>query len=127
MAWYDYIPIVGSVANAVQHPSLSSIGGAALDIGTGGLYGVGKDAYDLGKGVYDKYKGAVDEQKQGDLTAAAQSAALGNNLYSQSMAGLNRAENYFLPAQKAITDAYGQPGAMTGGPSQYPVAPAPKR
>jgi hypothetical protein len=64
------------------------------------------------------------EQKQGDITASQQAAALGAKLRAQDMAGLTRAENYFAPAQQTITAAYGSPGAMTGGPSQYPVAPA---
>lgn len=122
MSWYDYVPIVGSVTKAIEHPSLSSIGGAALDLGTGGLYTVGTDAYDLGKGVYDKYKGAVDEQKQGDLAAAAQAQQMGQNLYTEALGGLNRAEGYFQPAAAMLKNAYGAPGTMTGGPSQYPLA-----
>lgn len=122
MSWLDYVPIVGSVANAVRHPSLSSIGGAALDVGTGGLYTVGKDAYDLGKGAYDKYKGAIDEQKAGDLAAAEQAQSMGNNLYTEALGGLNQAEGYFQPAAAMLKNAYGSPGSMTGGPAQYPLA-----
>lgn len=73
---------------------------------------------------YSKFKGNIDEQKQGDLTAAAQSKALGDNLYSESMGGLGKAEGYYAPAQAMLKNAYGDPGTMTGGPSQYPVAPA---
>jgi hypothetical protein len=57
------------------------------------------------------------------LTAADQSRALGDKLYGESMTGLGKAENYFLPAQAAMKSAYGSPGAITGGPGQYPVAP----
>ena len=73
--------------------------------------------------VYNKAKGAVDEQKQGMLTAAQESAALGDKLYGQSQQGLARAEAYYQPAQQMNRAAFGDPGALTGGPAQYPVAP----
>lgn len=111
--WYDYVPVVGSVVEGIKGNGKQ----AAIDA-LGGPVGV------LGQTIYDKYAGAVNEQKQGDLTAASQAASLGNNLYTQSMQGLNKAENYYLPAQQAIKAAYGSPGAITGGPSQYPVAPS---
>lgn len=81
-------------------------------------------AYQLGKGAYNGYKGAIDEQKQGDLTAAAQAGQMGQNLYTEALGGLKQAENYYAPAQAMLKNAYGSPGTMTGGPAQYPVAPA---
>jgi hypothetical protein len=83
----------------------------------------GYGVYDAAKHVYNSYKGAIDEQKQGDLTASTQAQQLGAKLNTQDMQGLSAAEAFYAPAQKAITAAYGSPGAMTGGPSQYPVAP----
>lgn len=82
----------------------------------------GLNTYEIAKGVYDKYAGAVNEQKQGDLTAAAQSRQLGQNLYTQAMQGLGKAENYYRPASAMLANVYGSPGTMTGGPSAYPLA-----
>lgn len=115
MSWYDYVPIVGSVVEATK----GNYGHAAADL----VPGVGPAAYD----VYEKYKGAINEQKQGDLQASAAASALGKNLYGESMTGLARANNFYQPAREAINGAYGAPGSMTGGPAQYPVAPAPTR
>ena len=114
-SWYDYVPIVGSAVRLAKGDP-----GAALEdiAGAGSRLPV-----EAAKAVYNKYKGAVDEQKQGDQTAAAQAQALGTKLNAQDMQGLGAAESFFGPAQQAITAAYGAPGAMTGGPSQYPVAP----
>jgi hypothetical protein len=112
MSWEDFVPVIGPAYEAAK----GNWGAAAGDALIPG-----------GGAVYTAYKGAVNEQKQGDLTAAAQAQQLGANLNAQDMQGLSKAENYFAPAQKAITAAYGAPGAMTGGPSQYPVAPAPAR
>ena len=70
---------------------------------------------------------AAGEQKQGDLTAAAQSQALGQQLNTQDMTGLGAAEGYYGPAAAMLKNAYGDPGSLTGGPGQYPLAPAPKK
>jgi hypothetical protein len=109
-SFYDYIPGVGSVVEAIK----------------GNYKQAGIDLLPLGpaaQAVAGKYAGAINEQKQGDQTAAAQAQALGTSLNAQDMQGLGAAESFFGPAKQAITAAYGAPGAMTGGPSQYPVAP----
>lgn len=113
-SWYDYVPVLGSTVEA-----LKGNGGKALEDLVPGVTPVADGI----SALYNKYKGAVNEQKQGDLTAAAQSMQLGQNLYAQDMQGLAQAQGYFAPAKAAITAAYGTPGAMTGGPAQYPVAP----
>jgi hypothetical protein len=116
-SWYDYVPVLGSAVEA-----LKGNGKKALEDIIPGVTPV----VDAASTIYDKYKGAIDQQKQGDQTAAASSFALGSNLQQQAIGpggGLAQAENYYLPAKAAITAAYGQPGAMTGGPSQYPLAP----
>ena len=66
---------------------------------------------------------ALREQKQGDLTAAAQSRALGDQLNTEAMGGLSQAEGFYGPAAAMLKNAYGSPGSMTGGPGQYPLAP----
>lgn len=82
----------------------------------------GLNTYEILKGGYNAAKGAVNEQKQGDLTAAAQSKQLGQNLYTQAMQGLGQAEGYYKPAAAMLKNIYGSPGTMTGGPSSYPLA-----
>jgi hypothetical protein len=109
--WYDYVPGVGSVVELAK----GNYKQAGIDaIGVAGP---------LGQTIYDKYAGAINEQKQGDLAAAKEAAGMGNNLYTEALGGLNKAEGYFGPAQAMLKNAYGAPGSMTGGPSQYPVAP----
>lgn len=112
--WYDYVPVVGSAVEAAK----GDWGRAAMDI----IPGV-TPVYDAAKGVYNKYKGAIDEQKQGLQDASRQSAELANKLYGESMQGLGQAEAQFQPAKMAALYGYGDPAAMTGGPSMYPVAP----
>ena len=111
-SWYDYIPGVGSVVELAK--------GNDKQAGIDALGAAGP----LAQTVYDKYAGAIDEQKQGDLAAAAAAKGMGNNLYTEALGGLNEAEGYFRPAQTMLNNAYGAPGSMTGGPSQYPLAPA---
>lgn len=110
MSWEDYVPLVGPAYEAAK----GNYKGAAGDLLLPGLYP-----------AYEQYKGAVDEQKQGDLTAAAQASALGTNLYTEALGGLGQAESYYGPAAAMLKNAYGSPGTMTGGPGQYPLAPAP--
>jgi hypothetical protein len=115
-SWYDYIPGVGAAVEA----SKGNWGRAGIDLLGGPVGG-------LALAGYDKYKGAVDEQKAGMLTASQQSAALGDKLYGQAMTGLDRAENYYQPSQAMNKAAFGDPGALRGGPAQFPVAPGAPR
>lgn len=96
MSWYDYIPVVGSVARLAQ----------------GDYKQAGIDSFGVIGPLAQKYQGTVDEQKNGMLTAAAQSRALGDRISNMSMEGLGRAENYYLPAKAMNRAAYGDPGAL---------------
>lgn len=107
-SWYDFVPLVGPAVEAAK----GNYGAAASDFLIPG-----------GGAIYNAYKGAVNEQKQGDLTASAQAAGMGNNLYTEALGGLQNAEQYYGPAQAMLKNAYGAPGTMTGGPGQYPLAP----
>lgn len=110
-SWYDYVPVAGSIVELAKgndkQAAIDAIGGAGP----------------LAQTVYDKYAGAINEQKQGDLAAAAAAKGMGQNLYTEALGGLNTAEQYYKPAQAMLTNAYGAPGSMSGGPSQYPLAP----
>lgn len=107
--WYDFVPVLGPVVEGVK-----------------GNFGTGLADLAIPGGGYalDKYKGAINEQKQGLTTASQQSADLASRLYGESMQGMQTAESKFAPARAAALYGYGDPAAMTGGPSMYPTAPA---
>ena len=85
MAWYDYIPVAGSIARLAQ----------------GDYKQAGIDSIGI-VGPYMQARGnAADEQKNGYLTASNQSRELGQQIANMSMQGLSKAENYFGPAQAA--------------------------
>ena len=115
-SWYDYLPVVGAVDSAVHGDWKGALGNTLLP----GIYPAA-----------EAYKGAVNEQKAGLQNASTQSAALANQIYGETVSGpnsgLSQAESYFAPAQAYQKAAYGDPGAMTGGPSMYPpAAPRPR-
>jgi hypothetical protein len=96
MAWYDYIPGVGVGVNALK----------------GNWKQAGIDWFaPIGPYIQSR-SNAADEQKNGYLNAAGQSQALGERIAGMGMEGLQKAENYYLPAQKMNRAAYGDPGAL---------------
>lgn len=107
--WYDFIPGVGAAVEAAKGNWGQGIADALVP---GGGYLVGK------------YSNAINEQKQGLQNAAQQSAALADKLYGESMTGLGQAQAQFAPARAAALYGYGDPAAMSGGPSMYPTMPA---
>lgn len=109
MAWYDYVPAIGPAVAAAK----GDWGKAALEF-----------ALPVAGGAIEGYKGAVDEQKQGLQNASQASASLADKLYGESMTGLKQAQAEFAPARAAALYGYGDPAAMTGGPSMYPTTPA---
>jgi hypothetical protein len=97
-SWYDYIPVVGP----------------AVEVAKGnGKQALIDSAGPLGPAVQAVHS-AYDDQRKGLQTASDQSKALGERLMNFQMQGLNRAENYYLPAQQEIASAYGSPGALRG-------------
>jgi hypothetical protein len=104
MSWYDYIPVAGSVARLAK----GEYGHAAANL----VPIVGPAAYELGDYAVDAYKDARREQKHGSGTAIDQARALGERQRQFQMEGLDRAQNYYMPAEQRLTAAYGSPGSV---------------
>jgi len=98
MSFWDYVPVIGPLKDG-------DWSGVGADLMTGGLY-------TPVSGAYNAYTGAIDKQRQGLLDAAAQSRAEAERRRQFAMEGLDRAQNFYAPAQQMVTAAYGTPDRL---------------
>jgi hypothetical protein len=108
MAWYDHVPVAGSIArlsrlkddgdftkwftDQTQDPSL--IGSV------------------ITKPLAESQAEGVRSQNKGFQDAIAGLGTLSNDIFAQNMQGLDRAENYYLPAEERLESLYGPPGSF---------------
>lgn len=124
MSWYDYVPVVGPIAEAAQG-NWGKAGTEALAQGAGfavggpvGL-GVGSIAGGMGAGGIDAIHGANQKRTQGFYDAANAASALGDSQKAFQMQGLDKAEGYYGGARARLNAAYGPPGTPPSGDGYY--------
>lgn len=100
MAWYDYIPIAGSVTRLAQ----GNGGEAGEDLLKPSIGG--QIIRTIGHGQGD----AVASQEQGMDKARDDLNSLAASQKAFQMEGLNRAEGYYQPAMEELQSIYGKPG-----------------
>lgn len=105
-SWYDYIPVVGNLAEYGKARANGQGESAALEAGA-----------DPG-GQIRRFGGAVDSAQQAQLNGYLAGASKVRSIADQGKAfelqGLQQAENYYLPAQQRLNAAYGAPGSAIG-------------
>lgn len=105
MSWYDaFIPPEAKSAKALWTKGIQG----------GDWEGAGEDILASQSGHLGSYLKKADEGndeiRQGYTDAIADLKKLGEEQKNFQMQGLDKAENYYLPAQQRLTALYGEPG-----------------
>lgn len=106
MSWYDYVPGV-------------AFGGAIKKLSDGDYKGATEDAFmnqgiggNIIKTIANGAGDAFSTKDKGYEKTINDLGALADKQRAFQMEGLNRAENYYLPAQQRLDAIYGPPGSF---------------
>lgn len=109
MAWYDYVPVVGSI----KRLSEGDYKGAAINqfsagspLGELSRWGSGNAAGAMGG------KGDSDIRREGYDAAIESLKTLADQQKAFQMEGLDKALGFYGPARDRMTSIYGPPGAF---------------
>ena len=96
--WLDYVPVLGGLDDLMR----GDIAGAALGASPIGPFVTG----------YNAYTGAQDELRKGYKDTVSSLKDEGEKQRQFQMQGLERAQNYYRPAQAFMQAAYGSPDML---------------
>lgn len=103
MAWYDYIPVVGTTARLIQGDFDQAADNAIYRT----IPGIG-----IARGVYNSYTGAQDELRKGYQNTVTGLKDEAEKQRRFQLQGLGQAQSYYQPAMEMAQAAYGSPANL---------------